>query len=158
MTAQNLNNASSGNWLATIPGFEEVTFKLRTCPIPGFSSSPLSLPTSAQYLLPDTGDRINYEELMMEFYIDDNFRNYRKIHDWVKRSVANGVADRRDITVQLLDNQRNPQGVAVVFFGAYAYGMTQVDTDVNNEIPDLTCAIMLKYINFEFIDDECETC
>ena len=158
MSAQQINNAGSSNWLAAIPGFDEVTFKLRTCPIPGFMATPVQLPVNDVTLLKETGDRIEYEEMMCEFFIDSDWRNYRKLKAWIENNVKAGFADRREITVMLLDNQRNPQGVNIVFHDAFAYGMTQVDTDTNNEITDLTCTFNVAYTTFEFVDDPCEDC
>lgn len=158
MSAQNTNNASSSNWIAYIPGLEEVTFKLRTCPIPGFSASPVQLPGVGPVFLTDTGDRIDFEELGLEFFVDSDWKNYRKMMRWVTDSVNQGKAQRKDITVQLLDNQKNPQGLAVMFYDAFAYGMTQVDTDSNDEIPELTVMAQIKYSSFEFVDDVCEEC
>jgi len=158
MTQQNLNNFASGNWIATIPGMDDVTFKLRTCPIPGFMATPVQLPSPGKIMVTDTGDRIEYEEMMLEFFIDSRFRNYRKMYNWVNESVDQGVAKRVDITVQLLDNQKNPQGVAVVFYDAFAYGLSQVDTDTNSEIPDVTTMASIKYTYFDFVDDPCEDC
>lgn len=158
MSRQNTNNAASSSWIANIPDMEEVSFKLRTCPIPGFMASPVILPVNATTQLKETGDRIEFEEMGLEFYVDSNWRNYRKVFDWINRCVNQGVADRRDITVQLLDNQKNPQGVNIVFHDAFPYGMTQVDTDTNNEIPDLTVMVNIAYTKFEFVDDPCENC
>lgn len=158
MSSQNTNNASSSNWVAYIPGLEEVTFKLRTCPIPGFMATPLQLPINGPVFLSEAGDRIEYEELGIEFYIDSDWKNYRKMKRWVIDCVTQGVAQRKDITVQLLDNHKNPQGLAVIFYDAFAYGMTQVDTDSNDEIPNITTMAQIKYSSFEFVDDECEHC
>ncbi len=158
MSLQQPNNAGSSNWLATIPGLEEVSFKLKTCPIPGFSVMPTEMPTGTPYIVSDVGDKADFEELGLEFYVDVNFKNYRKAFRWIMDDLKKGSASRRDITVELLDNQKNPQGLAVVFFDAYPYAMTQIDTDTNGDFPDLTVMLQLRYTHFDFVDSPCEDC
>jgi len=103
MSASN-NNAVSWTWRAIIDDLEDVTFKLKTCPIPGLACNNINLYSADEFLLPTSGDRLGFNPFEIEFFIDETWENYIKIHEWILRYAADGVVETKDITIQLLNN------------------------------------------------------
>src|SRR5210317_520483 len=78
-----LDFASPTQFRFQIQKLPEVQFFAQTINIPGISvdgltqSSPLSQIAIA-------GSDLSYEDLTVTFLIDEEYRNYREVHDWIK--------------------------------------------------------------------------
>ena len=78
-----LDFASPTQFRFQIQKLPEVQFFCQTINIPGISITELSQPTPLQ-LLTIAGSDITYEDLTATFLIDEQYRNYREVHDWLK--------------------------------------------------------------------------
>ena len=82
-TGRELDFASPTQFRFQIQKLPEVQFFAQTINIPGISvegltqSSPLSQIAIA-------GSDLSYEDLTVSFLIDEEYRNYREVHDWLK--------------------------------------------------------------------------
>lgn len=66
--------------LKKLPG---VSFYCQSANVP---SQNLSVATQATRFntLPEPGDEVNYDDLTIRFLVDENLKNYRSIHDWIR--------------------------------------------------------------------------
>ena len=66
--------------LKKLPG---VSFYCQSANVP---SQNLSVATQATRwnTLPEPGDEVNYDDLTIRFLVDENLKNYRSIHDWIR--------------------------------------------------------------------------
>lgn len=66
--------------LKKLPG---VSFYCQSANVP---SQNLSVATQATRwnTLPEPGDEVNYDDLTVRFLVDENLKNYRSIHDWIR--------------------------------------------------------------------------
>jgi len=78
-----LDFASPTQFRFQIQKLPEVQFFCQTINIPGISITELSQPTPLQ-LVTIAGSDITYEDLTATFLIDEKYRNYREVHDWLK--------------------------------------------------------------------------
>ena len=116
---QNFNNASPSQWLAFIPGMNDLTFKLQNFVIPGVSVNPITLPNHSNKIAKVPGDRLQYEDLELRFIVDSTYCNHRAVLNWLKCTTDHYDVSEypilRDINVQLLDNNGVTQNVVINF-------------------------------------------
>ena len=61
----------------------DVTFFLQVANIPGIAVDQLTQPTPLNTIA-IAGSDLSYEDLSMTFLIDEEYRNYRTVHAWLK--------------------------------------------------------------------------
>ena len=61
----------------------DVTFFLQVANIPGIAVDQLTQPTPLNTIA-IVGSDLSYEDLSMTFLIDEEYRNYRTVHAWLK--------------------------------------------------------------------------
>lgn len=149
------SNAQSGNWVAAIAGFEDVVFKLKSFTIPSITVGQSDIGGKSQNIsLQVPGDHIIQDELSFDFFIDSNFRNYMKILRWLKYNSKVDQPLFADVTIMLLDGTGRPQGVDILFRNAWVMSLSPVLLDVENSDTDMFTNAIMKYEEFDFIDDE----
>ena len=78
-----LDFASPTQFRFQIQKLPEVQFFCQTINIPGISVGNLLQPTPLNQIA-IAGSDITYEDLTATFLIDEQYRNYREVHDWLK--------------------------------------------------------------------------
>jgi len=78
----NINPLTSNGFNFNITKIPEVSFFCQEVNLPGISIQNVEVasPLSMIHL---SGDMLNYDELSIQFLIDENMNNYKAIHDWI---------------------------------------------------------------------------
>jgi len=78
-----LDFASPTQFRFQIQKLPEVQFFCQTITIPGITVTELTQPTPLQQITL-AGSDLTYEDLSATFIIDEQYRNYREVHTWLK--------------------------------------------------------------------------
>lgn len=73
----------SSKYILSFPRISATQFFCQAVNIPGVSVTPTSQPTPFSDL-PIPGDKLNYEDLNLEFLLDEELQSWRIIHDWLR--------------------------------------------------------------------------
>lgn len=107
-----------------------VTFFLQRVNIPGINLTPVNVPNPFVDI-PYSGEHIRYQPLGIEFKIDEDFKNYFEIHNWIKAlgypenfgqygEIAQkekeiiGEGIRSDISLMILSSTKSPN-IEIIF-------------------------------------------
>ena len=82
-TGRELDFASPTQFRFQIQKLPEVQFFAQTINIPGISVEGLTQ-SSPLNQIAIAGSDLSYEDLTVSFLIDEEYRNYREVHDWLK--------------------------------------------------------------------------
>ena len=151
-TTNTINNLGSSAWIAQITGYEDLIFKLTDFSIPEVNAGVTAISNRTNYVYQETGDHIQYENLSLSFLVDENLKNYRRLHEWMRDNTENGIARQESIFVHLLDNNKRFQGMEIEFIFAFPISLSKLEFDVDGNISDVTCSVTFAYTYFDFID------
>jgi hypothetical protein len=84
------NSACPANFLTGV-GFQfqlikypKVSFFCQSATVPGISL-PVATQSTRYNAIPHPGDEINFEDLNVQFIVDENMSNYITMHNWVRK-------------------------------------------------------------------------
>lgn len=143
------HNIDNENFLSPL-GFK---FQIKKCPtvnfyvqnvnLPGISMTEVGAPTPF-VSLPYAGDHIRYDELILNFKVDEEMKNYIEIHEWIKqlgfpnnydeyKTIAShapitGMGIKSDISLLVLNSSRNPK-MDIIFKDAFPVGLSSLIFD-----------------------------
>jgi len=115
-----LNQFKSNNFKFMIKRAPTVAFYLKTINLPGIQLGSSDF-DSALTKAPIPGDKLTYNELSIEFILDENLNNYFEIADWIKAIGFETAYDEyktllstdgspyTDATLIITSNQSNPK-------------------------------------------------
>lgn len=101
----------------------QVTFYCQSINLPGVrSDSPMQ--ETSFVSIPRAGNKLQYEDLLIEFIVDEDLRNWFEIHDWIRglapaetfneytdltteKKDFGGAGIRSDATLNILTNSNN---------------------------------------------------
>jgi hypothetical protein len=83
MIPTNQSLAQSTKFRLSFSRLPYMTFFCNSINLPGISSSPTQLNTPFSDL-PVPGDKIEYEPLEVSFLVDEDYRSWLTVHDWVR--------------------------------------------------------------------------
>jgi len=114
--------------------------------------------------IPHGGDHIEYDELMVNFKVDEQMANWLEIHNWIRAmgfpknseehaslteaiDIDEGLTS--DIQLIICDSQRNPN-IAVTFEDSFPISLASLifDTTITGE-SYLTAAVTFRYVKYE---------
>lgn len=152
ITTPTLNNYGSANWLAYIPGQEELTMKLTKFSVPEVNAGVTAIGNRTEFVMQTSGDHIQYDNLELEFLVDENLLNYIKLYRWMRDNTKRGIEDPQSICVHFLGNDKKFQGVEVEFYEAFPIAISALELDTDGHDTDVTCTVTFAYTAFDFID------
>lgn len=147
-----LNNLGSANWIAYVPGMEELALKLTKFSIPEVTAGVTEIENRTEFVLKTSGDHIQYEDLSVEFLIDENLLNYIKLYRWMRKNTHNGIDENQSVFVHFLGNDKRFQGIEIEFYEAFPISLDKIDLDTDGHDTDLTCTVTFAYTGFDFVD------
>lgn len=142
---ENQNFASSNKWRLAIGDLVAFTRKVHDFSVPGCYSEGFDGPSPGNVMGSFTSERITYDPLVFTFLLDEDWKNWTEIFDWI---VSNTEVDDpvvKDITIDLLDNRNRNLGIRVVFTEARPSALDNVMLDVDGEVPQLMSTATFKY-------------
>ena len=98
----------------------------------------------------EPGDELEYEDLTLEFIIDEDMKNYMEVHAWLVGLTSPQHTDqykalknsefgiKSDITLTILNSHKNPT-VQVTYYDCFPIGLSSVQMDATNS--DVTYAV-----------------
>ena len=163
-TPANMNMLSGFHATLTVRRLPGVTFFLQNVNVPGIS---LPSPTYNTPILdiPLPGDRIVYDDIMINYKVDEDLTNYLEIHDWItaigKKSYEeyDTIADKAqftgesvysDLSLTVVNSNRNIKW-EFQFHDAFPISMSSLIFDVTKESEDnyIEAAVTFKYTKFD---------
>lgn len=156
------NPLSRVNWRMFLRRAPNVNFTIQTVNIPGLRLPSTYMPNPFVQI-PEPGDHLLYNELDVEFLVDENFDNYMEIHAWIKGlgfpndyeeykdlvyQKPPGMGKVSDVDVMLLSSSRNPV-IQMKFRDAFPVALTDATFDIR--LPDsdfLTATASFQYISY----------
>lgn len=173
-----LNEPSNRNFLS-ITGFK---FILNRCPKVDFFCNRANIPTvslgsavQSTYLrnIPVPGDKLEYEDLQLDFMVDENCENYLQVYDWItglgfpeslqqyddlKRNSRFYPSEdplyneRSDGTLMILNSNYQPS-LKVIFKDLFPVSLSGIPfSAVETEERYFTATVSFKYTIYDVID------
>lgn len=152
--------AHSNNFIFSFDRIKDAVFHLKTANIPSVAIGSIVQPTPVlDYPLP--GDKISYGGLAISFLVDEDFKNYRSVLNWLMQMgplVRDGNNERpkdkdvmSDATLTILNNSKVP--VAEIKYKdcfPQNLGDIQYDYSAGDSTP-ITCDLTIEFSYFEFV-------
>jgi len=118
-----------------------ITMYLKNCPLPGLSVGNIDLGSGTDhYVLQTNGTRIEFEDLVMEFFISEDWSNYIEIYEMIMSYLGSYLPEANDITLQMFDNT-NEIIKSFIIEDCYPISLSTVETTVIGEESYLTCTV-----------------
>ena len=156
------NLLQNNGFLFSLARIPETVFRVTSCNVPGISIQPVSegFPGATQYF---PGSNSEFEELSLEFLVDEDLTNYEEIYHWITQQRYASIGDKfvpkndkeltdvSDGTLVTMTNQSNPNRV-FAFRGLFpiSLGTIRFDTTVDQPQP-VRCQVTFRYSYFELI-------
>jgi hypothetical protein len=164
-----MNLATNKNFLSplgmsfTLQRAPNVRFTCQKANIPGITIGVAEVPTP--YIsLPFTGDRLVYNELNIEFLINENMDNYFELLEWItgigfpetrdqyaKLANAGPMSDYTiysDASVLISDSDKNPN-LEVKYKNLFPISLSDIALDVTlSDVDYLLCTAVFRYQSF----------
>ena len=152
VTTPTLNNAGSSNWIAYILGQEELVMKLTKFELPAVNAGVTALGNRTNIVMQTSGDHLQFDNLELEFIVDENFLNYIKIFKWMISNTKHGIEDSQSVFVHLISNEKKFQGMKVEFYEAFPISLSSLEFDTDGRDTDIHCTVTFAYFGFDFVE------
>lgn len=146
-TPINKNFLSQLNFQFNIKRAPSVNYHIQSATLPGLSLD--SVETANPLVsIPHAGDHIYYEELGIQFKVDEELRNYLEIHNWIRKlGFPTGNAEYRelseipqwdgtglksDLTLMITNSLKNIR-FQVIFVDAFPISLSNLQFDTTAE-------------------------
>jgi hypothetical protein len=133
--------------------YQNAAFTIQTFALPDMSITPpiLNLPGRNLGL---SADKVEYAPFELTFLVDENFVNYKEIHDWILGQVTEsdtGVRKTRDISLIVMSSHNN-QSREIKFVDAFPISLSSLQFDVTTTSIDyLTASVTFQYSYYKII-------
>jgi len=161
----NKNFLSPLNFKFQLKRAPHVNFFIHKINIPG-----ISLPTAETpnpfINLPYAGDHLQYEDLQIEFKVDEDLQNYLELHNWLrgegklnfseysalasaKKYTGEGL--KSDISLTLLTSNKRAN-YEIVFKDAFPTTVSGIDfSTVNEDVDYIEASASFRYLYFDIV-------
>lgn len=140
-----------------------IEYFVQTVNVPSLNLSPANVP-SPFVKMPFAGDHIDFGDLSLSFKIDEDFKNYLEIYNWIKglgfpdsfqqysnvaNSTAAGEGVYSDATLIILTSSKNPN-IEIRFKNIYPYSLDSVQFDTTQtDVEYVSTTVSFKYQSFD---------
>lgn len=101
--------------------------------------------------IPIPGSKVEFENLIVNFIVDQNLDNYLEVYDWFQQiQVSENISQMvSDCSLHFLDGNNNVTRT-IDFIGAYPLVMTELElnSDDSDTVP-VTCSVTFNYQYFK---------
>ena len=162
---KSLNFLSPINFRFFLRRAPNLNFEVQRVNIPGIRMGHIMLPGPI-LAVPEPGDHILYNELDIEFKLDEEMANYLEIHNWIKglgfpdsqdqykdlvAGKPPGEGKESDIEVQLLSSSRN-MIFDITFRDAFPIYLSDIVFDATKSgIDYLTTSASFRYLSYNIV-------
>lgn len=112
------------------------------------------------------GDKIEYQDLVIQFLVDEEMENYLEIYNWmmslgypdsVRQTSNKRVRSYSDATLQILNSNFNPNG-QITFKGAFPVSLSGLEFNAaNTDVEYFTAQAVFKYQIYKITDNKGKT-
>jgi hypothetical protein len=147
----NQNPAQSTKFQLNFSRLPYVTFFCMSANIPGVSLQPVSQPTLFIELF-SPADKITYEDLSVKFLVDEEYRSWQSVHDWIRDmtfpkefqeyinlplqnrypNVPKPKPQFSDAILSVYTNRNNPH-IHVQFIDCFPTSLSSITFDTEND-------------------------
>lgn len=142
---ENPNFAASDKWRLTIGDLVLLTRNIHDFSIPGVYSEGIDGPSPGDVLVSIPSERLTYDPVVFTFVIDEDWKSWLQIHQWITSNVGKDLPVSKDITIELLDNLNRPIGLTLVLEEARPTALDNVLVDVDAAVPQLVTTVTFKF-------------
>jgi hypothetical protein len=142
----------------------EVTFFVQNVNLPGISGFPPEFPTPL-VRVPQVHDHLQYDDLMINYKVDEDMRNYTLLHDWIRgigfptdhseyaalknQPVASGLGLKSDCSLFVLNSARNVN-IEITFYDAFPLAISSLIFDTTlTDVLTLEAAATFTYTYYD---------
>ena len=164
----NQNLAQSAKFQLNFSRLPYVTFFCMAANIPGISLEPLPHKTLfVQLYVP--GDKIMYENLEVKFIVDEDYRSWQSVHDWIRgmtfpenfqeydnlklqsrnQLTINKTPQYSDAILSVYTNKNNPH-IRVQYIDCFPVSLSSIEFDTENDADHIiyaTASFKFAYYN-----------
>jgi hypothetical protein len=154
------NYLSPVGFVVSIQRLPNVEFFTQRATIPGvnITPAPQAAPIHQLYAV---GDRLEYQELDMNFIVDESMNNYNEILAWMEgigtpekstqfRDLEKGDGTTSDIRIVISNSNKNPN-IEFTFFDCFPTSLSPVSLDVTGtDVIYPECSVTFRYTRFEY--------
>lgn len=142
---ENPNFAASDKWRLSIGDLVLLTRSIHDFSIPGVYSEGIDGPSPGDVLLSISSERLTYDPIVFTFVIDEEWKTWMQIYNWIQSNVRKDDPVVKDITIELLDNMNRPIGLQLLLEAARPTALDNVLVDVDAAVPQLVTTVTFKY-------------
>ncbi|AHZ60167.1 putative tail completion protein [Dickeya phage phiDP23.1] len=142
---ENPNFAASDKWRLSIGDLTLVSRNIHDFSIPGLYSEGIDGPSPGDVLVSIPSERLTYDPIVFTFVIDEDWKSWLQIHNWIKSNVGLDMPVSKDIVIELLDNLNRPIGLTLVLEDARPTALDNVLVDVDAAVPQLVTTVTFKF-------------
>lgn len=156
-----LNQQQAVNFGLVLDRAPAVTYFSTDITIPAMTIGAVNMPTPLVELnVP--GDHIQFEELIVNFDVDEDLRNYKEIQRWMleigfptdtdQYKWGSGLWNTSDGTLTILNSQK--KGIAdIVFENLWPTSLSSIMFSIaNDNVVYAQCSVSFSYTKFQFKD------
>ena len=147
----NQNLFSPQKFIVVSGRFPNVEFFAQRVKIPAVSSGNVRINTSAAVDFFQVGDKLEFEELPIDFLLDEDLTTYSEIYNWLIDCVKNPQPDFNpfsDLSVICLTNNQN-KNKTYTFHNAFPYFISDIDMSATeSEDNPIIMHVGFKYSHF----------
>jgi hypothetical protein len=146
----NRNFLAPNGFKLSLINFPQVSFYCQSANIPGISIPDITIPTPFRDY-PVAGTEVEYEDLRVNFLIDEDMTNYCTIHKWLRRTGLAETFDQYENPVEgqgILEilNSNWRCNITIEFDDLFPVSITPLDFDATNtNVEYLTATAVFKY-------------
>lgn len=161
---ENINFLSPFSFKFQVKKTPYLNFFVQSVNIPGISL-PFTEHPNPFVPIPYTGDHITYDELLIQFKVDEDLQNYLEIHNWIRATgypesfneyatiarhpTTSGLGIKSDISLLILSSAKNPK-FEVVFKDAFPIQLSAIIFDTTQEtVQHIDASCTFKYRSYD---------
>lgn len=160
---ENMNFLSPLNFKFQMKRSPNLNFFVQKINLPGLSLPNIDVNTPL-VRIPYTGDHLLYDELTVEFKVDEDLGNYLEIHNWLRslgkvsfneykdiktKLLYTGESLNSDISLTLLTSYKNPN-FEIIFNDAFPISLSGLDfSSTSEDINYLEATATFKYLKYD---------
>lgn len=148
----NYNTAYATNHRLEIAGATDLNYFCQTVELPGLSAEGVETPwkgTPGYW----QADRIDYDPLPITFLVDEEFKNYLYIYQWMLSCTTKDtpLSRQKDATLHILTGNKT-KNLEVQFLGCFPTSLGNISFESAVTDPNaITCALTLRYQMFTIL-------
>lgn len=150
-TPETTDYLSVNKYKILIHKYPNVEFFAQRIPIPTVTLGSTIQFTNREHDIKIPGDKVEYEDLIVSFIVDENMDTFKEILDWLQMAAADELAHDEifsDISIISLTNNSNANKI-FKFYNAWPQTITNILLDVTTtEDQPPTVDVIFKYTHF----------